>query len=112
MPRGVIGMKGFVNQVGGLSVTKNLVSTFDLPKTFDLDKAAADCDVLAKFLRTHPQDMEAMLEACARNDLVTASAVAKKIGFSEEAFVSAGGGLLHLIIILVVLGGKLLKWWN
>lgn len=105
-------MEGFVNQVAGLTVTKNLVSRFDLPKTFDLNKAATDCDILAKFLRQHPQDMTAMLEACARNDLAAASAAAKKIGFSEEAFVSAGGGLFHLIIILVVLGGKILKWWN
>ena len=112
MPSGVIGMEGFVNKVAGLSVTKNLVSRVDLPATFDLGKAATDCDVLAKFLREHPQDMQAILQACAKNDLVTASAAAKKIGFSEEAFVSAGGGLLHLILILVVAAGKILKWWN
>ncbi len=114
MPSGVIGLEGFKNPAGGLTVTKNYVSRFELPANFsssDLNLAATDCELFAKLLKAHPDEMLALVQACLNNDTATAQKLALKVGFTEEYFTSQGGGFWHLLIVVVVVGGHFLKWW-
>ncbi len=114
MSNGVIGIEGVPRQVAGVEIAKDYVARFQLPtETTEeaLRRAAVDCDLLASFLRNNPKEMTAMLEAVRKNNLDEARKIAEKLGFSEEAFQSKGGGLWHLIIIIVLVGGHVAKFW-
>lgn len=114
MANGVLGLEGFDNHVGGLTVTKDFVSRFTLPESFgsgDTEVVARDCELLGELFREHSEEMARLVDACLRNDTAEAQRIAAEVGFSEEHFTSNGGGLWHLLIVAAVLGGHFLKWW-
>jgi hypothetical protein len=99
-------LTGFEQTKGGFAISTDYVRHLKLPtsiKAEDLQRAQKDCEILAGKIRSHPEEMSALLAAALRNDVAQAKELARKLGMTEEAFANEGGGFLWIVVIVVLL---------
>jgi len=67
----------------------------------EIKKALADTEIVASLLRKYPDEMAGMINDALAGRHESAKAVARKIGFSEEAFKEQEGGYLFCAGIIL-----------
>lgn len=74
------------------------------PSALDGEKLAIDCEILARVAREQPDQVRRLIAAQQQpGGFTEAAAIAGEIGLTESSARAAGGGLLWLVIIAVVL---------
>lgn len=84
----------------------------ELPATVSTAQLKRDCEQMLALLAKSPNDVQDIVSKVHAGDHQGARKIVERIGLTEEAFSSQGGGLWHLLILLAAayllhrLGGK------
>lgn len=68
----------------------------------DLKAAAADADIVAQTIRSHPDEFQSLLEAAWAGSPASHTML-EELGLTEPQVQAKGGGMLWLIVALVLL---------
>lgn len=96
----VLQLSGGAKVVDGIAVEYDRTLRLALPSSFtraDIEKIQRDFEGIAEKLKSSPDRMAAMLNACL-HDPKKAREVAREIGFTEEDFAKQGGGLIWWVV--------------
>lgn len=73
------------------------------PSDIDPEAVVRDCELMARAIRDHPQDVAALIESfkpdAPLSDISRAIEITNKLGLTEEATTAAGGGLIFLAVV-------------
>jgi hypothetical protein len=78
----------------------------DVPQRFKrehIQRAQKDCEILGEILRDKPDEAQSLLDDVLAGKIADAKKRAKELGLSEDNFISKGGGIFWIIVIVVVL---------
>ena len=84
----------------------------EVPATISVAQLKKDCEQMLALLAKSPNDLQDIVTKIHSGDHQGARKIVERIGLTEEAFSSQGGGLWHLLLLLAAayllhrLGGK------
>jgi hypothetical protein len=84
----------------------------EVPATISTAQLKRDCEQMLALLAKSPNDVQDIMAKVHSGDQQGARKIVERIGLTEEAFSSQGGGLWHLLLLLAAaylihrLGGK------
>jgi hypothetical protein len=74
----------------------------------ELKKALVDSEMITSLLRQHPEEMSKIVNLVLSGQMDRAFEIARKIGFTEEAFQTNGGGFLLIGLIIIASAAMLI----
>ncbi len=102
----MVTLKAPSKTVAGVNTTSHSTITLQLPTAFssdDIEKSRNDVSILREIISEKKDDVTAMLNAVATNNMSEAKNLAHKCGISESNFVAGKGGIIGWVAAGVVL---------